>query len=67
MRSRYFIGALVCAALASGGDSARATGPDLAPTSVDKALDQVETLISPEALAAFYATPEDDVRELGRS
>jgi outer membrane protein OmpA-like peptidoglycan-associated protein len=52
------------AALAFRPRRACAATPEQPPTSIDHALDQFETLIAPEALAAFYAAPEDDVREL---
>ena len=64
VRRRVWIAGIVGAALASSALRARAAGPEQAPTSVDQALDQLETLISPEALAAFYKAPEGDVREL---
>jgi hypothetical protein len=59
MRRRLWLAAAVSAALAFPAQQARAAGPELPPLSVDGALDQIETLIAPEALAAFYAAPED--------
>jgi len=64
MRRRDWLAAAAAAALAFPGRRVRAAGPEPAPTSVDQALEQIETLMSPEALAAFYAASEDDVREL---
>ena len=64
MRRRVWLAAAASAVLAFPAPQAPAAGPELRPLSVDEALDQLETLIAPEALAAFYAAPEDDVREL---
>jgi outer membrane protein OmpA-like peptidoglycan-associated protein len=51
-------------ALAFRARPARAAGPEPPPASIDQTLHQIETLIAPEALAAFYTAPEDDIREL---
>jgi outer membrane protein OmpA-like peptidoglycan-associated protein len=65
MRRRAWLVTLaVAASLPSLGRPARGAEPEAPPASVDRALDQLETLISPEALAAFHRAPEDDVREL---
>ena len=63
MRRRDWLAA-AGAALVFPPRRARAAGAEKPPTSIDAALDQLETLIAPEALAAFYASPEDDAREL---
>src|SRR5262245_19254719 len=62
MRRRDWL-AGAAAALAFRPRDGRAAA-ESAPGTIEEALNQLETLMSPEALAGFYARPEDDAHEL---